>query len=89
MFGPLLLIGNCRNTYHICDKLVDLPIKTAQVGHMGLLLCGSKPVGADPQLSRNRLHPNLPNVTHGAAEVHVVLRRFVAATWVHENREVV
>ena len=35
------------------------------------------------------VHSNLPNVTHVATKVNMVLKRLVVLTWVHDNGELV
>ena len=36
-----------------------------------------------------KLHSNLPNIMHVATKLHVILRRYVILTWVHDNKELV
>jgi hypothetical protein len=38
---------------------------------------------------RNEVNSNLPNATHVAIKVHVILRRFAVLTWMCDNRELV
>ena len=35
------------------------------------------------------IHSNLPNIMHVATKVHVILRRFIVLTRMHDNRELV
>jgi hypothetical protein len=39
--------------------------------------------------NHEHVHYNLPNITHVATKVHVILRRYVVLTWMHDNRELV
>jgi hypothetical protein len=32
------------------------------------------------------IHSNLPNIMHVATKAHVVLRRYVVLTWMHDNK---
>ena len=37
----------------------------------------------------HEMHSIIPNITHVATKVHVILRRLVMVTWMHDNRELV
>ena len=41
------------------------------------------------QIGIYKLHSNVSNITHVAIKVHVIVRRFIVLTWMHDDRELV